>query len=98
MVLQHKLAYRQCDQLNATVTSAQSTNVGAYSVVVSNSVSAATSGLAMLTLPAASAFQAWQLQYFGCTNSGTSCTQAAPNADPYGKGISNTNQFLLGLN
>ena len=23
---------------------------------------------------------------------------AAPNADPYGKGISNTNQFLLGLN
>jgi len=45
-----------------------------------------------------SVFQAWQLQYFGCTNDGTICAQAAPNADPYGKGISNTNQFLLGLN
>jgi hypothetical protein len=26
------------------------------------------------------------------------CAQAQPGADPYGKGISNTNQFLLGLN
>ena len=39
-------------------------------------------------------FQEWQLQYFGCTN----CPQAAANADPLGKGIVNTNQFLLGLN
>jgi autotransporter-associated beta strand protein len=43
-------------------------------------------------------FAAWQLQYFGCTNNGSLCAQAAPDADPYGKGISNTNQFLLGLN
>jgi len=43
-------------------------------------------------------FQAWQLQYFGCINNGSLCTQAAPGADPYGKGISNFNQFLLGLN
>jgi hypothetical protein len=43
-------------------------------------------------------FQAWQLQYFSCTNNGSLCGQAAPNADPYGKGISNFNQFLLGLN
>ena len=35
----------------------------------------------------------WQLQYFGCTN----CPQSAPDADPLGKGFSNTNQFLLGL-
>ncbi len=42
-------------------------------------------------------FVAWALKYFGCTNDGTLCTQAAPNADPYGKGISNTNQFLVGL-
>ena len=42
-------------------------------------------------------FQAWQLQYFGCTNNGSLCAQAAPNADPLGKGISNTNQFLAGL-
>jgi autotransporter-associated beta strand protein len=40
------------------------------------------------------AFQQWQMNYFGCTN----CAQAAPDADPLGKGISNTNQFLLGLN
>jgi PKD repeat protein/endonuclease/exonuclease/phosphatase family metal-dependent hydrolase len=39
-------------------------------------------------------FQSWQLQYFGCTN----CPQAEPDADPLGKGISNTNQFLAGLN
>ncbi len=40
-----------------------------------------------------SAYQQWQSQYFHCT----SCPQAQPGADPYGKGISNTNQFLLGL-
>jgi autotransporter-associated beta strand protein len=39
-------------------------------------------------------FTAWQLQYFGCT----ACPQAAPDADPLGKGMSNTNQFLAGLN
>lgn len=44
--------------------------------------------------PTLDAFAAWQLQYFGCTN----CPQADGAADPYGKGISNTNQFLLGLN
>jgi len=35
-------------------------------------------------------FEAWQLQYFGCTN--------CPNADPLGKGMSNWSQFLTGLN
>jgi glucosylceramidase len=39
-------------------------------------------------------YQQWQLLYFGCTN----CPQAQAGADPLGKGISNTNQFLLGLN
>jgi hypothetical protein len=42
-------------------------------------------------------FTAWQQWYFGCTNLAL-CPQAAPTADPLGKGISNTNQFLLGLN
>ncbi|MGA2221042.1 MAG: hypothetical protein ABSH21_04550, partial [Verrucomicrobiia bacterium] len=28
----------------------------------------------------------------------TNCPQAAPDADPLGKGMSNTNQFLAGLN
>ena len=83
-----------------TITSVQSTNVGAYSVIVSNSVNATNSAFAMLTIPAPplTAFQAWQMLYFGCTNNGSICTQAAPNADPYGKGISNYDQFLLGLN
>jgi subtilisin-like proprotein convertase family protein len=43
---------------------------------------------------AGDSFAAWQNQYFGCTT----CPQAAPNADPYGKGMSNTNQFLAGFN
>ncbi len=41
-----------------------------------------------------SAYQQWQLAYFGSTTNAL----GAPNADPYGKGISNTNQFLVGLN
>jgi PKD repeat protein len=39
-------------------------------------------------------FAWWQQYYFGCTN----CAPARPNADPYGKGMSNTNQFLAGFN
>ena len=39
-------------------------------------------------------FGAWQLEYFGCTT----CANAAPDADPLGKGMSNWNQFLAGLN
>jgi hypothetical protein len=77
-----------------TIVDVSGTNVGAYTVVVSNSVSAAASGSALLTIPVGDPFSSWQSNYFGCV----SCPQAAPNADPYGKGISNTNQFLLGLN
>jgi pectate lyase len=78
-----------------TILNVSGTNVGTYFVVVSNSVSAATSGSATLTIPvAADPFSTWQSNYFGCV----SCPQAAPNADPLGKGISNTNQFVLGLN
>jgi len=40
------------------------------------------------------AFGAWQLEYFGCT----ACPNAAPDADPLAKGMSNWNQFLAGLN
>ncbi|HUI08212.1 MAG TPA: PKD domain-containing protein [Verrucomicrobiae bacterium] len=39
-------------------------------------------------------FSAWQYQYFQCTG----CPQAQPDADPFGKGMSNTNQYLAGLN
>jgi hypothetical protein len=47
--------------------------------------------------PPADPFVLWQLQYFGCTNLAL-CPQAAGDADPLGKGMSNTNQFLVGLN
>ncbi len=39
-----------------------------------------------------SAFQAWQLAYFGCW----ACPQAAPGFDADGDGMSNTNEFLAG--
>ncbi|HTS17947.1 MAG TPA: alkaline phosphatase family protein [Verrucomicrobiae bacterium] len=45
-------------------------------------------------ITALTAFQAWQSQYFG----GATNPLAAAAADPFGKGISNTNQFLMGLN
>ncbi len=51
--------------------------------------------IAVLTItgaPAPKLFQQWQMYYFGCTN----CPQAAPNADPDGDGVSNTNEFLSG--
>ncbi|HXI84070.1 MAG TPA: hypothetical protein VNL17_08275 [Verrucomicrobiae bacterium] len=38
-------------------------------------------------------YAAWQTQYFGCTG----CPQAQGGADPFGKGMSNTNQFLAGF-
>ncbi len=68
---------------------------GTYSVTLTASNSAGTSTLVSNNLiTILTAFQAWQNQYFGCTN----CAQAQPDADPFGKGISNTNQFLAGLN
>ncbi len=36
----------------------------------------------------------WQTYFFGSTTN----AQAAPDADPLGKGMSNTNQFIAGLN
>jgi pectate lyase len=82
-----------------SIANAQNGNVGTYSVVVSNNAGAATSAYAALSLASTlTPFQTWQFQYFGCTNNGSLCPQAAPGADPYGKGINNSNQFLLGLN
>jgi PKD repeat protein len=39
-------------------------------------------------------FQAWQIQYFGSTTN----PAAAASADPLGKGMSNFDQFLAGIN
>jgi autotransporter-associated beta strand protein len=81
---------------NTTATSLNHTyNAGIYTValVVSGPAGASTNtqpGSIRVLTP----FAAWQMRYFGCTN----CPQAAPGADPLGKGMSNTNQFLAGLN
>jgi fibronectin-binding autotransporter adhesin len=55
-----------------------------------------TAGLVNLNVTSAAAdpFTTWQNHYFGCT----ACSQAQPSADPNGKGISNTNQFMAGFN
>jgi hypothetical protein len=53
-----------------------------------------TSTIFAVTNAALTAFQTWQLEYFGCTN----CPQAAPGADSTGDGMSNTNKFLAGFN
>jgi len=69
--------------------------VGTYNVTLTASNFVGTSTLVSNNLiTVVTALQAWQMQYFGCTN----CPQAAPDADPLGKGISNTNQFLSGFN
>jgi polygalacturonase len=75
------------------------TAVGTYTVIASNVTSGCTATMnGSASVTPGDPFTCWQFQYFGCTNDGTLCTQAAANADPSGKGISNTNQFLLGLN
>ena len=38
-------------------------------------------------------FEAWQLEYFGCTN----CPAAAPGAITGGNGVNNNNEFLAGF-
>jgi polygalacturonase len=68
---------------------------GTYTVSLTASNSAGTSTLVSNNLIAVmTAFQGWQLQFFGCTN----CPQAQANADPDGDGMSNTNEFLAGTN
>jgi PKD repeat protein len=66
-----------------TVTLTASNAFGPVSTLVSNSL-----------ISVVTSFQSWQQQYFGCT----ACPQADPNADPYGKGMSNYNQYLAGFN
>jgi hypothetical protein len=66
---------------------------GGFSATVSNDA-ANLRILLVVTGGASNPFTTWQNYYFGCSG----CPQAQPNADPYGKGISNTNQFMAGFN
>ena len=71
------------------------TAAGTYGILASNTVTGCTATMSGgATVSLTDPFQCWQLQYFGCTN----CPQAAADADPLGKGMSNTNQLLAGLN
>ena len=66
---------------------------GVYTVTLTASNSAGTSSLTQSNLiTVITAFQAWQEQYFGCTN----CPQAAASADPDGDGQNNLAEFLAG--
>jgi hypothetical protein len=49
----------------------------------------------VVTSTVSNPFQSWQNSYWA---GGASDPNAAPDLDPYGKGISNTNQFLAGFN
>jgi len=83
--------------IGTTYTDANVTNGTTYYYVVSslNGNCAGANSSEVYATPTApnTPFQRWQAFYFGAGN-----PQGAPNFDPYGKGISNTNQFLLGLN
>ncbi len=73
------------------------TAVGTYTVIASNVTSGCTATMnGSASVTPGDPFTCWQLQYFACTNLAI-CPQAAANADPLGKGMSNTNQFLVGL-
>jgi poly(beta-D-mannuronate) lyase len=68
---------------------------GLYTVtLVANGPSAASTNTQSNLITAVDPYTWWASNYFACAT----CPQAQPDADPYGKGISNTNQFLLGLN
>ena len=81
---------------NITTNSvAHSYAAGTYTVtLVVTGPGGASTNTQVNSIAALTAFQSWQMQYFGCTD----CPQAAADADPLGKGMSNTNQFLAGLN
>jgi hypothetical protein len=67
-----------------TVTALNDTNCGAEAGDLT--------GSAVVTVQ--SAFEAWQLQYFGCTN----CPEALATSDPDGDGQDNQAEFLAGFN
>ena len=81
--------------VNTSYTDGSVTNGVPYYYVVTavNAGAESTNSNEAAALPF-SAYLQWQTFYFGCTN----CAQAQGDADPLGKGISNTNQFLAAFN
>jgi polygalacturonase len=70
-------------------------NIGTTPAGYSYAISTNTSGQVRLVVTSPlSAFQAWQMQYFGNTN----CALCGGDADFDGDGVSNTNEFLAGTN
>jgi PKD repeat protein len=70
---------------------------GVYTVTLINSNpsgAATNTQVNLITATAIDPYTTWASNHFGCTI----CPEAQASADPLGKGISNTNQFLLGLN
>jgi PKD repeat protein len=71
------------------------TNAGVYSV---RQTVSGPGGTNIYTVPnlytVLTPYQAWQLQYFGCTN----CAQAQPTFDADGTGQNNAFKFVAGLN
>lgn len=69
------------------------TNPGVYTVTDTVTGPGGTNSTSQ-TVTVLSAYQAWQLQYFGCTN----CPQAQTNADADGTGQDNLFKYVAGLN
>jgi beta-galactosidase len=62
--------------------------------LVANDSQAQSASDVTITVLTPSPFQSWQLQYFNCID----CPRSLASADPLGKGMSNYNQFLAGIN
>ncbi len=86
--------YTQIANIASTVfTDSGLTNGVTYYYVVQAVNAVGQSGnSAQVSATPLSAFQVWQMNYFGCF----ACPQAAPGFDADGDGMSNTNEFLAG--
>jgi PKD repeat protein len=69
------------------------TNAGTYTIT-ETVTGPLGSNSATQTIVVLTPYQAWQLQYFGCTN----CSQAQPTADADGTGQDNYFKYVAGLN
>jgi hypothetical protein len=76
-----------------TIDSTPNTN---FTYAISTNAAGQVNLVVGIVSPPTDPFVLWQLQYFDCTNL-TDCPEASGDADPLGKGMSNTNQFLAGL-